>query len=84
MFSQNECWVKTHNGPSIIDVRKKSLKIDPLPLVHKMSALAKPPPPLFVRTHRKFWKIRCFLHQKGRTSSSESPHDCGRLLWTAP
>jgi len=30
----------TNKGPSIKDVRKKSKKIDPLPLVFKMSSLA--------------------------------------------
>jgi len=29
--------------------------------------------PLSVRTHHKFRKIRCFLHQKLRTSTSEDP-----------
>jgi len=85
---------KMCKGPSIKDVCTKSRKIDPLD--GKMSALAQPP--LTVRTHHKFRKIRSFLHQKVRTSASEDPlppcpqnvhtrHNspgCGRLLWTAP
>jgi len=46
-------------------------KIDPYPLVRKMSALAQQPPPLSVRTHHKFRRIRSFLHQKVWTSASE-------------
>jgi len=49
----------------------------PNPLVRNMSAL----PPLFVRTHHKFRKTLCSLHQKVRTSAFEEPllPDCGRV-----
>jgi len=53
---------------------------------------------LSVRTHRKFQRIRCVLHQKVRTSASEEPPcphnvrtgkppllpDSGRLFWIVP
>jgi len=52
-----------------------------------MSALSPPPPLLSMRTQHKFRKVRCFLHQKVRTSASEGPPlvrtgkppGCGRL-----
>jgi len=53
-------------GLSIKDVRTKSLKIEPSPLVRKMSALN---PPLSVRHH----KFRKFFRPKVRTSASEEP-----------
>jgi len=49
----------------------RSHKIDPFPLVRKMSALAQPP--LSVRRHHKFRKTRIFFSQKVRTSASEKP-----------
>jgi len=59
-------------GLPIKDVRTKSRKIDPSPLVCKMSALARPL--LSVRIHHKFQKkIGVFLRQKVRTSASEEP-----------
>jgi len=74
---------------SIKDIRTKSRKIKS-PLVHT----GLPPPPLNLRTHRKFRKIQSFLHQKVRTSASAElplvrsrrtppPPDCERRLWTS-
>jgi len=60
---------KRYKGPSIQDVRTKLRKIDPFSLVRKMSAPVQPP--LSMRIHHKFLKIRRFLRQKVRTYASE-------------
>jgi len=69
------------------------------PFVCKMSALAQPPPPLFVRNTINFENPEFFCTKKcdvriWRTLpsllSEKCPHwkslppDCGRLVWTAP
>jgi len=78
------------------DVRTKSRKIDPLPLVRKMCALAQPPLPYPCGHTINSEKFEVFLHQKVRTLASEEPSsplvrkmfalynppDCGRPLWT--
>jgi len=44
-FLTSVCWHNYNKGPSIKNIRRKSRKIDPLPLVRKMPALAQSLPP---------------------------------------
>jgi len=78
---------KLSYGPSLKDVRTKSRKIDALPLVQKMSALAQPSLSLSVQTHHKLKKSEIFiLHQKVRTFASEEtlPLSAKSPHWTNP
>jgi len=63
------------------DVRAKSRKID-LPSPCPLNVCTGSTPPLSVRIHLKFWKIRCFLHQKVRTSASKKLPPCPQNVRT--
>jgi len=68
-----------YSGQSIKDVRTKSRKIDPSPVVRKMSALTEPLPPCLCRHTINFEKSEVYtinfenFASKVRTSAYENP-----------